>query len=79
MLAAAARGNYGANDGWIQRPDVERLAANLKKSGKPGEVKICEGCDHSFFNDMRQDVYGPAAARDAWQHTLQLFAENLPG
>jgi carboxymethylenebutenolidase len=70
---------YGANDGWIQRADVERLAAALKKLGKKGEVKIYEGCDHGFFNDTRKDVYAPEAAKDAWQHTLKLFAENLKG
>jgi carboxymethylenebutenolidase len=70
---------YGANDGWIQRPDVERLASDLKKFGKKGEAKIYEGCDHGFFNDTRKDVYAPDAAKDAWQHTLKLFAENLKG
>lgn len=70
---------YGANDGWIQRKDVERLAAALKKLGKKGEVKIYEGCDHGFFNDTRKDVYAPEAAKDAWGHTLKLFAENLKG
>ena len=70
---------YGANDGWIQRPDVERLASDLKKFGKSGEVKIYEGCDHGFFNDTRKDVYAPDAAKDAWQKTLKLFLENLKG
>jgi carboxymethylenebutenolidase len=70
---------YGANDGWIQRPDVERLGAALKKFGKKGEAKIYEGCDHGFFNDTRKDVYAPDAAKDAWQRTLKLFAENLKG
>ena len=68
---------YGANDGWIQRADVERLGADLKQFGKKGEAKIYEGCDHGFFNDTRKDVYAPAAAKDAWQHTLELFAANL--
>ena len=70
---------YGANDGWIQRKDVERLGEDLKKFGKKGDVKIYEGCDHGFFNDTRKDVYAPDAAKDAWQHTLRLFAENLKG
>ena len=70
---------YGANDGWIQRPDVERLTAALKNFGKKGEAKIYEGCDHGFFNDTRKDVYAPEAAKDAWQHTLRLFAEDLKG
>ncbi len=68
---------YGENDGWIQRRDVDRLAAALKKFGKPGEVKVYPGCSHGFFNDTRKDVYRPAEAKDAWEHTLKLFAENL--
>lgn len=68
---------YGENDGWIQRKDVDRLASALKKFDKRGEVKIYKGCSHGFFNDTRQDVYRPAEAKDAWEHTLKLFAENL--
>ncbi len=70
---------YGENDGWIQRKDVDRLANYLKKSGKPGEVKIYHGCAHGFFNDTRKDVYNADAARDAWEHTLGLFASSLRG
>jgi carboxymethylenebutenolidase len=68
---------YGENDGWIQRADVDRLAAALKKFNKPGEVKIYAGCSHGFFNDTRPDVYNADAARDAWTHTLRLFEQNL--
>lgn len=70
---------YGENDGWIQRSDVDRLAAALKKFGKQGEVKVYAGCSHGFFNDTRKDVYRPAEAKDAWDHTLKLFAANLKG
>lgn len=68
---------YGENDGWITRKDVDRLAADLKKFNKPGEVKIYKGCSHGFFNDTRKDVHRATEAQDAWQHTLKLFAENL--
>ena len=70
---------YGENDGWIQRADVDRLAAALKKFGKQGEVEIYQGCSHGFFNDTRPDVYRPEEAKDAWHHTLKLFAANLKG
>ena len=70
---------YGENDGWIQRADVDRLAAALKKFDKPGEVKIYKGCSHGFFNDTRPDVYRPEEAKDAWERTLKLFAANLKG
>ena len=68
---------YGENDGWIQRRDVDRLAAALKKFDKRGEVKIYNGCSHGFFNDTRPDVYRPVEAKDAWDRTLKLFATNL--
>ena len=70
---------YGENDGWIQRADVDRLAAALKKLNKKGEVKIYKGCSHGFFNDTRADVYRPDEAKDAWERTLKLFAANLKG
>jgi carboxymethylenebutenolidase len=70
---------YGENDGWIQRTDVDRLAAALKKFGKQGEVRIYEGCSHGFFNDTRPDVYSAKDAQDAWSRTLKLFAANLKG
>ncbi len=70
---------YGENDGWIQRKDVDHLAHALKSLGKKGEVSIYKGCQHGFFNETRKDVYAPDAAKDAWQHTLRLFSENLKG
>lgn len=70
---------YGENDGWIQRADVDRLAAALKKFSKAGEVKVYDGCSHGFFNDTRTDVYAPGEAKDAWERTLKLFKANLSG
>jgi len=68
---------YGEKDGWIQMKDVNRLAEDLKKLGKTGEVKIYKGCSHGFFNDTRPDVYRAEEAKDAWSHSLALFAANL--
>jgi carboxymethylenebutenolidase len=67
---------YGENDGWIQRKDVDRLAGSLRKANK-GEVKIYAGCSHGFFNDTHPDVYSAKDAKDAWQHALELFDQNL--
>jgi len=68
---------YGENDGWIQRKDVDRLAADLRKFDKQGEVKVYAGCSHGFFNDTRPDVYRPAESKDAWNHTIKLFGQYL--
>ncbi len=70
---------YGENDGWIQRADVDRVAAALKKFDKQGEVKVYQGCSHGFFNNTRADVYASAEAKDAWDRTLKLFTANLRG
>lgn len=70
---------YGENDGWIKPADVDRLERDLKEFGKPGQVKTYQGCSHGFFNDQRPDVYDAMAAKDAWDHTLKLFAANLKG
>jgi carboxymethylenebutenolidase len=68
---------YGENDGWIQRKDVDRLAMTLGRFNKRGEVKVYSGCLHGFFNDTRADVYSAKDARDAWEHSLKLFEQNL--
>jgi carboxymethylenebutenolidase len=68
---------YGENDGWIQRKDVDRLAAALKRFNKPGDVKVYAGCSHGFFNDTRPDVHSAKDARDAWERVLKLFEQNL--
>ena len=68
---------YGENDDWIQRADVDRVSAALKKFHKLGEVKVYVGCSHGFFNNTRKGIYSADDAKDAWQRTVELFAANL--
>jgi carboxymethylenebutenolidase len=68
---------YGAEDGWIQRADVDRLQATLRRLGKRAEVQIYPAAPHAFFNDTRPDVYRPQEAADAWARALALFARQL--
>ena len=68
---------YGEDDGWITKADVQRLAAALKKYGKPGEVKTYLGATHAFFNDTRKEVYKSAEAKDAWARTLAFLRQHL--
>ncbi len=46
-------------------------------SAKRARSRSTPGCQHGFFNDTREDVYAPDAAKDGWQRTLALFAANL--
>lgn len=68
---------YGEDDGWITKADVQRLAAALKKYKKSGEIKTYPGATHAFFNDVRNEVYKPAEAKDAWTRTLAFLKEHL--
>ena len=35
------------------------------------------GCDHTFFNDTRPEVYDAAAAEAAWDESLSFLRMNL--
>ena len=68
---------YGEDDGWITKADVQRLAAALKKYGKPGEIKTYPGAPHAFFRDTDPSVYRPDAAQDAWARAKAFFKQHL--
>ncbi len=68
---------YGAQDSWIQKPDVLRLQQGLKDHGKPGEVRIFPNAGHAFFNDTRPEAYRPAEAKEAWDLATRFFAMHL--
>jgi carboxymethylenebutenolidase len=70
---------FGDADGWITNDHVDRLEAALRQHGKNGQVLRYKGAPHAFFNDTRADSFRPAEARDAWDHTLQFFAQHLKG
>jgi carboxymethylenebutenolidase len=51
----------------------------LKAAGKPVRSRIYPGTEHAFHNDTSAERYNAAAAREAWEATLGLFAEHLRG
>jgi len=38
--------------------------------------KVYPDCAHAFFNDTNPYAYNEAAAKDAWQRTLDFLAQN---
>jgi carboxymethylenebutenolidase len=76
-LQAPVLGIYAELDQHVPPPTVRELERQLKELGKSVEMHIYPDVDHGFFNDERPDVYNEAAAGDAWQKVLQLFAEHL--
>ncbi len=67
---------FGADDAGIPMENVRKFEDALKSSDRDAVVKVYEGAPHSFFNDTRES-YRPAAAKDAWEHSLSLFREVL--
>ena len=76
-LEAPVLGLYAERDSFVTPDSVRDLERRLKELGKSVEMHIYPNADHGFFNDQRPEVYNPEAAEDAWQRTLNFFAEHL--
>ncbi len=74
-IQAAVMGLYGANDARINA-GIPALEEALKAANKTYKIIIYEGAGHAFNNDTGQN-YRPDAAKDAWEKTLEWFAEYL--
>ena len=72
LLLHYAGNDQGVNQGW---PAFE---AALKANGKKYEAFVYEGTQHGFHNDTTPR-YDEAAAKLAWQRTLDFFNKNLRG
>lgn len=73
-LKAPVLGHYGALDKGIPVKDVEMMQAALAAAGKspPDMMIVHDGADHGFMADYRPS-YNEAAARAAWDSTLDWF------
>lgn len=76
-IRAAVCGSFAEHDTWVPPHAVAELEARLKANGVVTDFKVYPGCDHGFFNDTRPSVYNAAAARDAWERTLEFFRAHL--
>jgi carboxymethylenebutenolidase len=76
-LQAPVLGIYAELDAFVTPAVVHELERQLKEHGKSAEFHIYPAVNHGFFNDQRPEVYNPAAAEDAWNRVLKLFAEHL--
>jgi carboxymethylenebutenolidase len=69
-------GLFGDLDQSIPVEDVELLREPLATAPVPGEVVRYADAEHGFHCDER-DAYNAAAAKDAWDRTLDWFARHL--
>jgi carboxymethylenebutenolidase len=77
-LATPWLGLFGDADAGIPVADVEQLRQTLDREAKVAhEIVRYAGAEHGFHCDVRPS-YHEAAARDAWQRTLDWLARFLP-
>ncbi len=67
--------HYAANDQGIDA-GIPAFEAALKANNKPYTVYVYEGTQHGFHNDTTPR-YDEAAAKLAWQRTIDFFNKNL--
>jgi carboxymethylenebutenolidase len=70
-------GFFGEKDPLISSEDVDQIEAALTDHDIHHQIFRYPEAEHGFFCDQRYS-YHPAAARDAWEHVLQLFKTTLP-
>ncbi|HEU4472202.1 MAG TPA: dienelactone hydrolase family protein [Flavisolibacter sp.] len=75
-IKAAIQLHYGGLDERINA-GIAAYEEALKKNGVTYEQYIYEGVNHAFHNDTAPTRYNEAAAKLAWQRTLDFFAKHL--
>ena len=77
-IKAPVLGNFGGEDKGPSPDEVRAFEENMKKAGKPVDVKIYVGAPHAFANvNNPWKGYREAAAKDAWARTTAFFARHL--
>src|SRR5215212_3302034 len=75
-IKAAVQLHYGALDERVNA-GIPAYEEALKKNNISYELYIYEGANHAFHNDTAPTRYNEAAAKLAWQRTLDFFAKHL--
>jgi carboxymethylenebutenolidase len=75
-IKAAVQLHYGALDERINA-GIPAYEEALKKAGITYELYKYEGANHAFHNDTAPTRYNEAAAKLAWQRTIEFFGKYL--
>ncbi|MEP7106865.1 MAG: dienelactone hydrolase family protein [Ferruginibacter sp.] len=76
-IKAAVQLHYGGLDERINA-GIPAYEAALKKAGTRYELYMYDGVNHAFHNDTAPTRYNEAAAKLAWQRTLNFFGKYVP-
>lgn len=75
-IKAAVQLHYGALDEGVNA-GIPAYEAALKANNITYELYMYEGAQHAFHNDTAPTRYNEAAAKLAWQRTLEFWAKYL--
>jgi carboxymethylenebutenolidase len=75
-INAALQLHYGGLDERVNA-GIPAFEEALKKNNKSYELFIYEGANHAFHNDTAPTRYNEAAAKLAWQRTIDFFKKHL--
>jgi carboxymethylenebutenolidase len=69
---------FGGKDPMISADQVQKIRGALESAKVRHEVHVYPEASHAFFCDVKErGSYVPDAAKDAWERTKRLFAEEL--
>lgn len=75
-IKAAIQLHYGALDEGVNK-GIPAYEEALKANKVNYELYIYEGAQHAFHNDTAPTRYNEAAAKLAWQRTIEFFGKHL--
>lgn len=67
--------HFGERDSSVKLADAENLVARIRAAGGHIEAQFYPA-DHAFFNDTRPTVHNKAAAKLAWERTLEFLRKT---
>lgn len=74
---AAYLGHYAEHDSWATQDGAHQLEDHLVELGKVANFYFYPDTEHAFFNDDRPEIFNKAAAKLAWQRTIDFFRDRL--
>jgi carboxymethylenebutenolidase len=75
-INAALQLHYGGLDERVNA-GIPAFEEALKKNNKTYELYMYDGVNHAFHNDTAPTRYNEAAAKLAWQRTIEFFKKHL--
>ncbi len=70
------QGHFANRDDWVTSVMVDQVDAAMRAAGQTPEIYRYEA-QHAFFNQLRPEVFDPAAAALAWERTRGFLSKHL--